>query len=445
MKKKYLFLCFILVARVLFSSPVWFQSPRNFYDADVYLAGIGEGDSYDSAMAVARSELIQQISVNVKVDNLVSFLYEETENRITYTETINQNIQLTSEKEIQGIEILRQEQVRGRYYVMLGINKQRMLRNMELEITELWRSIQSSLQNAERHVSNGQIVFAVTTYHNIQESLIELYTIKAIYDAFSTRALNINQLILLSDVDNLMRDLLSAIKFEVVSGDYQTVRRGVLLPHPILFRASLNLLEEDNGVIPLRNLPVVLTYGDGQHIENGYTNENGEFSTRPVAIPNVSNLGRIVIKINSEQFPLSLYRFLQNIVTEASFSTTEPEPIKVHLTIVDERGRNVQSAYNRVSNLFRENNILIDSNASIIAHGVASVTNRLRDSDGGWFCEVDVNIEFSQRQNRQVIGNLYGTGVMRGQSQEVTIDRAFGAIQLNTEDIRDIVLKIEGF
>ena len=114
------------------------------------------------------------------------------------------------------------------------------------------------------------------------------------------------------------------------------------------------------------------------------------------------------------------------------------------MIVVDERGRNVQSALNRISNIFQENNILIDRNAVIQARGVASVTNRLRDNDGGWFCEVAINIEFTNRHTSEVFGNLYGTGVMRGQTQDVTIDRAFGVIRLNVEDIRNLILEIEG-
>jgi len=285
MKNIYLSVVLLIIYNILSANPIWFQQPRQHFDTNLFIAGVGEGSCYESAMSIARAELIQQISVSVKSEVLVSFLSIETESWGRYEEIISKNIYSTSEREVQGIEILRQEQSQGRFFVMLGLNMQRMIRNMEIEMSDLWRGIQNSLQNVQRHINNGQIVFAVNTLNDIQTPLIELYTVRAMHVAFAEQVFQISDLITLSDIDIKIRNILSAIRFEINSGDYQSVRRSLLLPHPVVFRAISR--ETVGDEVLLRNLPVVLSYGDGQIIESGITNERGEYSIRPFGTPNV--------------------------------------------------------------------------------------------------------------------------------------------------------------
>ena len=427
-----------LIYTSLLAAPSWYNNRVNHYNRASYIVGIGSGESYESAIAQAQSDLISQIRVDITGEMRVLEEQIGLGNSAVVDGRISIDVQSRFDFQITGMEILEHEVVRRRHFVMIGMNRQRMTHNLETELSDIWLNIENSLNSADRHLQNGQLLFTLNSYSDALNQIIEAYAKMAIYNSIANR--RYNETISIRGLDNKLNNLINSIRLETVSGDYQTTRRGAELAYPVIFRATAR--NENGSEILLINLPVRLTYGDEREIGVGFTNNRGEFSIQPIAIPNIANNGRIIIKIDENQFAETYQNRLQRIRGEPSFITTEPQPVRVHLTVVDENGRNVQSAFNQVSRIFRENNIMIDRNAMIVARGIASVTNRHRSEWQNYFCEVEVNIEFINRG--RVVGNLFGRGVMRGYEMSNTIDRAFGAIKIDTDEIRALVLKLEG-
>jgi len=445
MNKILLFILLIITTQALFSVPVWYANPMDYHDSGIYIVGIGEGRSYEEAMAIARAEMIKQISVNVNVDTEVIFQAIETERFAAYTEHINRNIQLSAEREILGMEVLRQERMNRRYYVMTGLNKQRLLRSIEIEMSDLWLRIQASFRNAERTISEGQLVLALGFYENAQNLLDRLYSEKIIYDSLSDIPANIQDLVSIDEVENRTSALINSMVFEVVSGDHQSARVGVALNEPVVFSASIP--DARDRKIMLRNLPVLITSGDGTQIESGFTNENGEYTVYVAGNLNQGLRGRVIIQANLSRFPEMYHQMMRDIRGEAFFRPTALVPINVNLSVVDIEGNDVPSAFRQVSRLLSDKNVFHHDDASIIAKGTVSLRDsRLVSGAEGqlFFADVVIDIEFRERESGNIIGVLHGRGRgMHERSDAFAINNAYERISLDMNELNELIVKIE--
>ena len=447
MKRVLTLIILLSVFAYLFSSPSWYQNPRRFYEPNQFIVGVGSGDSYESAMSNAKSELIQQITVNVKTDTDVTFLSSETESKAYYTEYLKQNIRTTSEQQIQGMEIMQQEQVNNKYFIMLALNKQRMLRNMQSEIDELWIAIQTNIVNAENFKNMGQVVFALEAYSKIQDLLSKLIAKKMLYDNLDIKPYYIKDLISTADVENSVKTLIASIRFEVVSGNQQTTRRGTLLPEAIVFSAATRT--RDGKIVFLENLPVKLSYGNDSLIETGFTNDNGEYTLYAVALPEQSDRGKIVIQINPFNFPGYYNKLLRNMSGEAYYRTIESIPLQVQLLITDDSGKELPSTQRQISRILSNNNIFHMNEAPLFLNGVVSV-NDVRTIEGmgapKFLVDSVLDLEFGITGSKEIIGSVKGTGKGLSEKSEAdAVDKAYNNVSINIRELKILVARAESY
>jgi hypothetical protein len=343
------------------------------------------------------------------------------------------------------MEVLRQERMNRRFYVMTGLNKRRMLRNIEIEISELWSRIQSGFRNAERTLNEGQLVLALGFYENAQSLINRLYSEKLIYDSMSDIPAYLKDLVSIDDVENRARDLINSIVFEVVSGDNQSARVGVALNEPIVFLASV--FNARGETIMLRNLPVVLSSGDGVQIESGFTNADGEYTIHVPANLNFEHRGQVVIHANLSRFPEIYHEMMRDIRGVAIYRSTALVPINVNLTVVDIEGNNVAVAFRQVSRLLSEKNIFHHEGAQITAKGTVSVRDiRLVAGSEGqlFFTDVVIDIEFRDRETGNILGVLQGRGRgMHERGEDFAINNAYERISINMNDLNELIVKME--
>jgi hypothetical protein len=396
-------------------------------------------------MAIARAEIIKQISVSVNVDTEVVFQAIETDRFATHSEFINRNIQLSAEREVLGMEVLQQERMNRRFYVMAGLNKRRLLRNIEVEMSDLWLRIQAGFRNAERTLNEGQLVLALGFYENAQNLLNRLYSEKLIYDGLSDLPANLQDLVSIDEAEIRANAMINSVVFDVVSGDNQSARVGVALNEPIVFSASVLGVRDE--VIMLRNLPVVISSGDGTQIDSGFTNEAGLFTVHIPGNLNHEQRGRVVIQLNLSRFPEIYHQMMIDIRGEAVFRSTALVPINVSLTVVDAYGNDVPSAFRQVSRLLSEKNIFHHDSASITARGIVSVRDlRLVSGAEGqlFFADVIIDIEFRQRDSGNIIGALQGRGrSYHDRNEDFAITNAYERIRINMNELNDLIVRLE--
>jgi hypothetical protein len=352
----YLIFVLTLCSSALFAAPDWFLNPTNFFNQNEFLAGVGDGNSYEVAIEKAQLQLVNQISVRVRAETEVISIATEVESQAYFIEYIYQNVRTTSEHQLVGMEILRQVQDGDAYYVMVGLNRSRMLRNLSNECDRLSASIRSNLASAESYREDGNIVFALDSYAKATDGITQLILKKNFHDSFASRAYQITGIMTANQIESRVRELISGIHFEVVSGNQQSTLAGALLPEPVVFKAT-----QIRSGLPRRNLvnlPVKIIYGDGTEIKTGMTDRHGEYAVYAHAIPYPADRGRIVIQIDSHKFPGFYNRILRNRTAEAHFKVTETAPLPVVLSVVDSTGRPIPSAHAQLSRILTMNNVI---------------------------------------------------------------------------------------
>ena len=439
MKKASFIIIFLVMNVCLYSIPDWYKNPRKLRDPSQFLVGLGEGSTLEQAQNMAKSDLIQKVSVTIRSDTDVTYIITETENKAYYEEYINRNIQTSSEQHIVGMEVVNQARVRNVWYVMVALRKTNLLSKLMTEIDDNWANVRECIVSAERFKLNGQVVFALEKYLEAQNLLSDLISKKYLYESLFLRPYDIPNLLRVGDIENFVRELISSINIELSSGNEQTAIRGELIPLPIIFEASFT----KNGVRePLSSLPVKVYYGDGQEIEAGITDSKGLYSVRAVAVPNTSNRGRIVIQIDQSRFPSLYHRILEDIKCTADFTANEPPPLEMTVSAKDSKGNNIQNIQSHISQVLSSNGIIIKGNAPLHLKATASVKNSnqiVRSGRNFYTVDVNLDIELIDARNN-IIGVFRATEY--GQTlngEEEAIRQAYNKINVNNSEFLDIL------
>ena len=367
--KKLILILIILAMQNLFAVPAWYRNPNNHIDTSVFLIGIGEAVTLEQATSVAKSDLIQKISVTVRSDSETSYISIETESKSYYKEHINQNIKTSSEHQIVGMEVVNQAKVKNIWYVMVSLNRERLLSILLSEISELSNNIQRSYDDAERFKKNGQIVFALEKYFETQTLLLEVLSKIFLYEGLSSRQYTSRSMVKVSDVENSAKDLITSVTLSIISGNNQIAVKNELLPQAIVFETKINRTLSIN-------LPVIISYGNGRVIENGVTDNNGKYSIHTLAIPEIDNRGRIKLQLDISKFPEFYRKMLNDKMVIANYTANDPLPLEFSISVKDSKGVNIHSINSHISLILSNNKIIVKNNAQMQIRAVVTITNK---------------------------------------------------------------------
>ena len=378
--------------------PDWYRMPMNFYNSNEYIADVGEGHNFEEAANQAKARLIQQISVDIETYATNSMIDVLTERDGAFRFQTIRETQSRAEHQVVGMRYLFQEEKDGVFYVMLGVNKSRMLRRIEAENEEVTNRIINMMRSAEVFIEGNDIVSALDTYHEAIKELNTLIQNKIFTDAFSDRVLHIREEISYSRIRNRAMALINTISFEVISTESEPTIRNNRLSEPVIFKASFISAGGDSNV---RGLPVVIRFSDGRVIETGVTNRNGEYRISTISETFKENREMIIISIDSKSYPFFEEGFFNNNRAEKIVARV---PFRVQLRVTDKDGNIHQSAQTRLSTFLSQNSIEQTSNAPIMVAADVSWSS----SQHGNFTEVTthMNVNILIVQTGQVLGSV---------------------------------------
>jgi hypothetical protein len=394
------FLLFLVWIGCLFSMPNWYRTPMNFYNRNEYIAGIGEGASYDEATNHAKASLISQISVSVEYHAKTRRDELLTERGGFYEIQTISAIQARSEHQLVGWQYLFQEEMNGVFYVMVGVNIARMLNRVESESEEVTNRVSGMIRNAEDHISRNDIVTALDSYHEAIKELNTLIQNKVFFDAFSNRVFHIREDISYSRLRNRTMALINSINFEIINEEREPTIRGRRLSNPVVFRAYF--IDPNRRRVNIGGLPVSIMFSDRREIEVGVTNRNGEY--RISAITEYFNTSRekIMIQINPKSYPHFEERFLNNNTAEIIVSQI---PMQVRLHVVDTSGNTHQVVQTRLSIHLSHLRIEQSHDAPIILEAIV----HWGSARFGSFVETNVHVDINVK--------IFDTGQVLGSTQ----------------------------
>jgi hypothetical protein len=371
------------------------------------MIGVGAGRSYEEATSIARAELIQQLSVTVTADTEVIYTAIETESSAQMTEVINQYIRNTAEHQVAGMEVRHQIHERGRYYVMVVLNRARMLGSMEIELNEMVGSIENSMRSARDFVANAQVVLALNNYSLVYNQLSEFLSKRYLFNNLSNRPFQSRNIISMNELTEQVKILVNNISFEIVSGNNQTVQPNRTLASPIVFRALFN---NRGNRIGINNLPImtIVSYPGIIETRSGATSASGEHSLSPTVNANVGDRGSVMIQIDTTRFPEYFSNMLNDIYAEANFTVVDAPPIHVRLSVTDFNGATIQNVHTEIARILTNNRIHQIANAPLFLRTRAYITNsRIVQRNGNvYLVDVNFEVEFGIVATNEIVGTM---------------------------------------
>lgn len=446
MKIKVLIYCILAVLTAqMFATPQWFNKYRQLYNQDEQIVGLGFADTYENALSNAKADLIQQISVNVEVNTITELISVETESKAFFSESVSRAIKSSSDLQLQGMEILRQETKDNQTYVMISLNKKILINNLSNEVSKIFDDIQSLIANAQNHFQKGNFILALESYNNALEQIPVFITQRTLHDNLTNRPYNTQKNISVSDINTHIRNIIGSIKFEVIKGNQQVSKIGMLLPEPVIFKASARV--SGGEFVSLINLPVQVRYGDGTLIEKGLTDTNGNYLIFVNAFPERGDRGKLSIHIDYDKFSPYLRNTLKNLSGEAYYRTLETNPIYISLTVIDDNNNPLEQTKRQLIRVFTNSNVFHNDNATVLVRGKATIDDMKTIEGMGapkYLTSASVDLEFISKSTGSLIGSLKGTGKgMSDKNEQDAKDKAYSNLSLNSRELRVLLTQIE--
>ena len=379
--RKNYFLCLLFAFTTIYSAgePRWFKKGKlPQYSVDYNYVGVGEGTTFSDAQSAAQAAIAAQLEVTVASTIEMQTTAIETENSSYFKDIFQQSTQSTISQTVKGIEIVKKQKSKGRYFVFAVLNKKRYLNSLNVELDQLWTKISNYVLDARSFSNDGRIFPALENYMDVQEFIPNFYTKKAFYDAISPSPYIIAQDITLGNVLTEMREILSGVNISVESGNRQSALVGGPLPNPVVFSAYLKKRREK---IPIPNLPIIVKYEDGAVVERISTQEDGTIESYVIANPTNSKGGKIFARTNLTGLPSVSREYLKNAEAFATYKITKSPPIAFTLVVVDEDGSRLKKVESTLTKNIEKLGYSVSDDAELTLEGTITIIDE-KEVDG---------------------------------------------------------------
>lgn len=441
MKRIALFVLVLITITACTAAPKWVSNPRSVLDYEDYFIGIGSGESYQAALSNAQTDLAQQISVKVESVLELKSLNLEADGKEFYSESIEKSNRITVDQMLKGLTVARQEQEKKTYWVMVTLNKTRMLNSIRGELDALYASAETLFNDGSSMAEQGRVLSAIKNFMDAQAILPEFYAKKTFYDNFAPNPYPVSGKLTISSLESGIRTMLNSILFEVVSGNNQVATKGSQLPESVIFRTIYRNRSGDR--IPLAGYPVKVSYGDNTMIEKGQTDNSGQYQVNVIAVPQSGTRGKVMIKSDAFMLPSYMTKSAEQAVGEAFFNTTESEAMVVQLIIRDEKGKRLDRVERNIARGLSSNNVRVSERAPLLMEGVAAVVESKKVDGMGapkFVVRVTLDLQFAVARTKEVLGTLSGSGQgMSEKSEADATNRAYDNISINNRELAQMI------
>lgn len=427
----------LIILSACAASPKWIKNPRALPENKDMIVGIGTGKSYQEALANAHTDLAQQLSVKVESITELKSANLESGGKEFYSESIEKTYKATVDQFIKGVVVSRQEEKKGKHWVMVTLNKTRMLSALRSELDELNNATEQLYKDAIAMANAGKVLSAIQNLSRAQYYLSEFYAKKSFYDSFADLPYSVVGEINLSTMDSTIQNIISAISFKVISGDLQTAAKGAQLPEPVIFGAFYR--NPASVEIALSGFPVKLSYGDGKLIEKGNTDKDGTYKISVTAIPQSGDKGKVLIRSDAFMLPAYFGKKAEDARAEVLFSTTVGDVLICQVIIKDDKGNRLERVEKNIGRILEKNGLLVSESADLIMHGLVYVSeSRMVEGMAApqQLVKVNLELQFALASSKEVLFAISGSGQgMSDKGEKDASYRAYESININSREL----------
>ncbi|MGM0589428.1 MAG: LPP20 family lipoprotein [Bacteroidota bacterium] len=441
----------VLLGLLFIASTSWAQKAPNWYDRgslpdypqSQYITGVAAASSPEAASDRVSKEIAEQIRVNIQSTTESVQKEVMTNNSAAFQETFESAVTSTVNETISGIEVVRQSESSGTFYVFGVLDKNKYLNSLRGRLDNQKKSIRTLVDEADQFASNGKIVAAIDNYSSAMEQIPKFYSDKSLYDALSDTPYPLAQQFAVSDIESELRNLLSNIEIDVISGNRQTGMSGEPLSEPINFKL---LYRYRGNEVTLSGVTVKASYKDGATIDRVATDQNGEASILAEAVPpSRGDRGEIELQPMISNLPYGYREYTRNAGTSVIYTVSDQMPLILAVDIRDDEDEPLDRVNDKVARSLERLGHTVVDDAPLKLDGTVSVVES-REVETMGKSQTLVRAELSTKIKVAATGEVIGTfaTVEEGLStsgEKAAMRSAYNRMRISRRDFSDFVAR----
>ena len=440
------FLLFILSYDQIFGKdePSWFLSSdiEGYPKTDFYI-GVGSGLTLNKALEQAQNMIATQIQVSIE-SSIETRLRSITSGDDEYFSDAHfQNIKTTTNLSLNGVEIINREKIKLKHYVLTVLNKQRFQRALKAELDELNQAMRRYQKMAESALLENNIIEVISHYSKVKEIIPHFLSKKTFYNSIALNPYMDLESKSLNAVSDEIRRVISKIKLKVLVGDKQYALVGRLLPKEVKIFAYYK--SESN---PIPRMPLVIKNNSHENIQEGFTNEDGIYSSRLWAISYENDEEVLLVFPNLSAFIKQFEDSPIKTSVKIRYTIIKNPPMAFNLSIQNSEGIILHKVENKVLRSLQKLGHYISEDADLNLHGSASVVDKkeIEGKNGLQYLvksELDLNLTLNKKGSRLASFTIVGKGVSKS-SYEESIEKSFKKFKIGQRDLANIIESSKG-
>jgi len=420
---KKILLMFFLMSMFLVgnSIPKWYlNNGTQEYNTAYYFVGLGEGESYDEASKSAQMDIASQIKTKID-SSLESKTTQVTGNENSYNKNVQLNIKSSSNEILTGVEFVKKEKSENSFYVLAVLEKSKYLLGIETELNKMKDEIEE-IDN----LKNNPLIL-LKEYVKAGEKMEKFYQKKILHDAISNKEYMISPTFRNIDFNTKIKNTISNIYLEVVSGENQTGKEGETLKNPVVFEAKYK--EE---VIP--KFPIMVKEGNGKILGKFATDENGQIEVYATVFTDESKKGRIIAGVDLLKMPSEIRDDFKNVKVYANYSREKENKISFSINIIDEKNKKIKEINRKVTRLVTKGGNVISEKSNLNLDGKI-IINEIKEveSFGGMMYIANISLDLNVIDNRNdlILSSMNSKGKGMGRNESQAIMSAYKKIKIS--------------
>jgi hypothetical protein len=441
---KRLLILVLLFSFNLLAQPSWYKTQTHpKYPKEFYILGIGASvgeDARETAKQNAVADVASQIRVQVQSE-ITSLEKERIINKESdYYSEFQQKSKTIIDEVLTGCEIVEIEfdKKSKTWYALAVLDKQRYLSSLEDELDNAWAQIKKLYDDAQSFIGAGKILQAVQNLKDAQKKIYEIYSKQVFYNAISRIPYKPDVELTTAGIESEIRDLISKIKIEKVSGDNQVAKVGEELPEPLVIK----VMYYGNVSVPISNANVTFAYKSGEVIERKLTDDQGMASVRALAMGK-GGRNAIVVSFSIPGLPAEYARVLSNVRAEFSYSTTSEAVVTVSVSIKGAKeDKLINDVMKKLIQAIEKNGFKIEDESRFVVGGDVSsrVVSTVQGVGGMLYTvEAELGLFLKDLETGQIIGSMSVKSRAVGKSEREAYEKALKGMRFSNKELVELL------
>ncbi len=386
----------------------------------------------DQAKNDARIEITRQIKVRIQSEMVDIQKHTQIGEQETYRNEITNRTEMLVDETVAGMQVVETAEAKGVFYALACLDRRRFAAGLEQEIEDGVLAVTEGMADADRMAREGRIAPALANLTQAYAHSGETLSRRVLMHAISSTPPMVEGLVSPAKVLSNMREILTHLRLEKVSGDGQIAAPQAPLPEPLV--ARLVIVHPDEETTPVEGIPVRFESAKGKKIQEVLTDQNGLATTDAMASGD-QEVGRIIAHPALSGIPPEVSRDLP--ITEAVFYyAVEREGYPVQVGLAMEDGASAPKVETSLTKMLNKLGYVVDAQSPILLKGTV-IPGETKEVEGlggtRILAKAELDLSVTDLESGTVLESLTFSGKGMDKSGKLALRKAVKQIKIKKE------------